>query len=171
MPSICELIHILKDAGTEEDSINEYASSIWNLANYLGEAIGPFLGGFLTSKYNFTTSCTSISFINIVFAVTFYYLNKESINKDLKISSEEKVEEGNKLNILINNLNNDFSRVEENGNGEKKENMDCNKNNLIIKRRNTLKMIEVDLSSNKKVKNSILVRRFSCYDNFLSLNK
>jgi hypothetical protein len=83
VPSICELIDILKKQKTEENSVNDIASSVWNLANYIGEAVGPFLGGVITSNYSFSASCVAISFINICFGFAYGLYNQEHIKKDL----------------------------------------------------------------------------------------
>jgi len=83
VPSICELINYLKQQGTEENSVNDIASSIWNLANYIGEALGPFLGGVITSNYSFSASCEAISLINFLFGVAYGLFNQEFIKKDL----------------------------------------------------------------------------------------
>jgi MFS family permease len=83
VPSISELINILKSLDTDENSVNDMASSIWNLANYIGEALGPFIGGAITSSYSFNDSCIAISFINLAFGGAYYIFNKVYIQKNI----------------------------------------------------------------------------------------
>lgn len=84
VPSICELINILKENNkNESDKCNDIASSIWNLAVYSGESLGPLIGGYVTSISSFGSSCTFISLINCVFATSYFYLNRSYISEDL----------------------------------------------------------------------------------------
>lgn len=103
VPSICEIINILNQDKTDENSVNEIATSIYNLANYVGEALGPFIGGLLTTNFSFHFSCVSMSILNLLFfsSYSLFYLKyiKDDLSKFLNNSTV--TEEENKIDSLI----------------------------------------------------------------------
>jgi hypothetical protein len=85
VPSICDIIKSLKEKheDIDDDKCNDVASTVWNLAVYSGESIGPTLGGYLTNASEFTNSCIWVSSLNLIFAI-FYFLNtKKEIFEDI----------------------------------------------------------------------------------------
>jgi hypothetical protein len=74
------MIDILKTKKNyDEENANNMASAIFNLAIQLGEAIGPTLGGYITNKRNFATSCVFVSISNLGFCFLFAGYNYKSI--------------------------------------------------------------------------------------------
>lgn len=64
------------------DGGKDLATSIWNLSINIGDSLGPSLGGVISSTTNFEKCCTSISFINFIFALVFYfYFNKKNLKE------------------------------------------------------------------------------------------
>lgn len=124
MPSICELIRILKELNTDENSVNEIATSIYNLGNYIGETLGPFLGGFITANYSFSSSCGFISFLNFIFSCAYFLFNSNQIQIDIrKYLQNTRYRLNNKLNI---------NKIKEKYKGWRKLSIELN--NLPIKR-------------------------------------
>lgn len=85
VPSICEIIKNLKEnhPDIDEDKCNDVASMAWNMAVYSGESIGPILGGYITKNYNFSTSCVSVSLLNLSFLLAFIILRKSRILSEI----------------------------------------------------------------------------------------
>ncbi len=85
VPSICDIIKSLKENhdDVDEDKCNDIASTVWNLAVYSGESIGPMLGGYLTNSYDFTTSCVWVSAINLIYAFIFFICTRKEIFQDI----------------------------------------------------------------------------------------
>lgn len=85
VPSICDIIRSLKDKyeDMEEDKCNDIASTVWNLAVYSGESIGPTLGGYLTNKSEFTNCCIWMSSLNLVYAVFYFFSTRKEIFEDI----------------------------------------------------------------------------------------
>lgn len=63
--------------------MNDFASSLWNLGNYSGEAVGPLIGGVITTKYSFVMSCYAVSLINFVFALIYSIYIRAFIKNDI----------------------------------------------------------------------------------------
>ena len=93
VPSICELINVLNKYGVKEDFVNDIASSIWNLGNYLGEAFGPLIGGIVTARYSFPMSCNVVSIINFFFGLIYSIYARKMIKDEIfnenKISKKQ----------------------------------------------------------------------------------
>lgn len=89
IPALCEIVNVLKSLNTEESIINETATSIHNFGIYIGEAFGPFIGGYLTTKYDFTGSCYFISLLNFLFTVLYVLMNTNL--KDLLLPKKENI--------------------------------------------------------------------------------
>ncbi len=83
IPSMHELMYILNDLKAEENSVNDTASSIWNFAIDMGETFGSLTGGVITANYSFSSSCVSMSLINICFGLAYGLFNQNHIKKDI----------------------------------------------------------------------------------------
>jgi hypothetical protein len=80
VPAICDMIDTLKSKkGYDEESANNLASALYNLAINLGESIGPTLGGYISNKRDFVTSCIYVSFLNLTYSILFCGYNFKSI--------------------------------------------------------------------------------------------
>ena len=85
IPGIVDLMDIMKNKlHVDENSANDMASGMYNLAVNLGEAIGPILGGYFTNKNGFESACYSISTINLVFARCFFFYNWPYLKEEYK---------------------------------------------------------------------------------------
>lgn len=85
VPSICDIIKSLKENhdDIDDDKCNDIASTVWNLAVYSGESIGPILGGYLTNASEFSTSCMWVSSLNLIFAIFYFFSTRKEIFQDI----------------------------------------------------------------------------------------
>lgn len=75
---------------------------------YVGEAVGPFIGGYLTSSYDFKSSCVTISVLNVIFSVAYSSYNFQSMKSDIQnfLSKEpHKKVDPLVLDVLVSNTN------------------------------------------------------------------
>lgn len=77
---IFDMLEILKKE-FEMDNIraSDHASAIYNIGLYLGESLGPIIGGSVSYYENFETSCLYIGLINAFFAFVFWYFVRNKI--------------------------------------------------------------------------------------------
>ena len=80
VPAICDMIETLKTKKNyDEETANNMASAIYKLGLNFGEVIGPIIGGYITNKRNFSTSCVYVSMINFMYCVIFGAYNYKRI--------------------------------------------------------------------------------------------
>jgi hypothetical protein len=82
--------------------------ALFNLGINLGDALGPILGGVVTSSYGFEKSCVFIGIMNLLYSCIFAYNNLEYIKKHIyeprqEETPDEPYEEPSKK-ILIGNV-------------------------------------------------------------------
>ena len=65
--------------GHDEESANNLASALYNLGVNLGEAIGPTIGGYITNKRDFATSCIYVSILNNIYSILFFVFNYRNV--------------------------------------------------------------------------------------------
>ena len=73
----------VKSNNIEEKTANDIASAMNNLSVSIGDFIGPILGGYLTSKYNFKNCCLFIFWIIFFYFIVFTFFFFEDIKKDI----------------------------------------------------------------------------------------
>ena len=93
VPALLNLSKELKklDPNLDEFTASDVASTLYTIVTDLGDSIGPFLGGFLSSRFGFKYCCLIISVCIFIFLVIFilYFFKeiKEGINQ-AEIESE-----------------------------------------------------------------------------------
>ena len=101
------------DPNIDELTANDISSAINNLTLDLGEFIGPIIGGFFTSRYNFKYCCFFVFLFGIVISGLFFLFFFSNIKDDLKILLTKKQNiEGLDKNIIKGDVlynNNDNS--------------------------------------------------------------
>ena len=108
IPGLLALSKEIKANNIEEKTSNDISSAMNNLSVSIGDFIGPILGGFLTSKYNFKYCCLFISFISLFYFIAFTFFFFKDIKSD--ISSKLFSKKNNKiinasLKLISNSLN------------------------------------------------------------------
>jgi hypothetical protein len=76
----------------KENAANDMASALFNYGIYVGESIGPILGGSISNFRGFESACYYMSFMNIFYVFLYYLINRESITDYYSITTEEKRE-------------------------------------------------------------------------------
>ena len=72
IPAIIEIIFILtSELKLEESTCQDLGSAIFNLGQYLGETIGPLIGGYLVEKNGFIIGCQYNSGYNCTFGLIY----------------------------------------------------------------------------------------------------
>lgn len=81
VPSICEFMETLKEnePHLSDEFCSDFASISWNLATYTGESLGPIMGGFISTKSNFTVSCLSTSMLNLSYLSVYLIFARKRI--------------------------------------------------------------------------------------------
>lgn len=97
------LVALAKNIRKIDDSIddltsNDISSAINNLTIDVGEFIGPIVGGFFTSRYDFKYCCYYIFLIGIIYSIIFVLYFISNIKDDIKniLSPKSKFEEAGK---------------------------------------------------------------------------
>ena len=82
------------DPNIDELTANDISSSINNLTLDLGEFIGPIIGGFFTSRYDFKYCCFFMFLLGIIISGMFFLYFFSNIKEDLKIllTKKQKIE-------------------------------------------------------------------------------
>ena len=90
------------DQNIDELTANDISSAINNFTIDVGEFIGPIIGGFFTSRYNFKICCYIIFCINITINAIFFLYFFKNIKDDIRnINLSRK----NNKEIIDNNMN------------------------------------------------------------------
>ena len=105
------LLNIINKISPNKDeiSLNDISSTLNNITIDIGGFIGPIIGGFITTKYNFNICCL------IMFTVSFIYLIVFIIYFWEKIKNDD-FEEKDEIKFIINN--NEQEKLIENKNEE-----------------------------------------------------
>ena len=75
----------------DQNTINDIASAIFNLFISIGDLLGPIIGGFFSSHFNFQISCFAIFTIFFIYFVLFIcFYNKDNKNEDDKSLNNNK---------------------------------------------------------------------------------
>ena len=97
------LVALAKNIRKIDDNIddltsNDISSAINNLTIDVGEFIGPIVGGFFTSRYDFKYCCYYIFLIGIIYSIIFVLYFISNIKDDIKniLSPKSKFEEAGK---------------------------------------------------------------------------
>jgi hypothetical protein len=90
VPAICEMIDTLKEKmNIDDETSNNMASALFNLAVNLGEAIGPVYGGYIAGVRSFETSCITTSFILFLYCIIFGGYHYKGIKEYLENPPQE----------------------------------------------------------------------------------
>jgi hypothetical protein len=99
VPAICDMIETLKTKKNyDEDNANNMASAIFNFGVNFGEAIGPTLGGYITNKRDFGTSCVYVSILNLMYCILLGGYNYKSIIEYV-VSNDKEITPGDYRNM------------------------------------------------------------------------
>ena len=112
------------DSSIDELTANDISSAINNLTIDIGEFLGPIVGGFLTSRYNFKFCCLFIFIIGFIYSFIFFgyffknikedILSDLNIKKDIKEISLDKNSDNDSskhdLNLSYNYMSNNIFR-------------------------------------------------------------
>ena len=95
-----------KDPSTDELTANDISSAINNLTIDIGEFLGPIVGGFLTSRYDFKLCCfiifiISISYSGIFFVYFYSYIKEDIINYVTGKTTKKEIIDVNKIKGII----------------------------------------------------------------------
>jgi MFS family permease len=86
IPGLVALSHNIRkfDSNIDELIANDISSTFNSLTIDIGEFIGPIIGGFYTSKYDFKYCCFIIFLFGIIYSVIFigYFIN--TIKEEIK---------------------------------------------------------------------------------------
>jgi predicted MFS family arabinose efflux permease len=74
VPALINMSTYLKkyDPFLDELTANDIASTLYSLANNIGDFVGPTLGGFLSSKFGFKSCCVILSFLFFFYLIIYY---------------------------------------------------------------------------------------------------
>jgi len=93
------------DENIDELTSNDISSAINNLTIDVGEFIGPIVGGFFTSRYDFKYCCYIIFMIGIIYSIIFILYFISNIKEDIKnILSEKPIFEDAEKKIVDNEV-------------------------------------------------------------------
>ena len=97
------------DSTIDEFTANDISSAINNLTIDIGEFLGPIVGGFLTSRYNFKVCCYIIFVISISYSFIFFLYFFSYIKEDIYnyIDRKNKEKEKKDINEKEGNVDND----------------------------------------------------------------
>ena len=87
IPGLVALAKIIRQIDPNIDALtaNDISSAINNLTIDIGEFIGPIIGGFFTSRYDFEYCCFFVFLIGIIYSVIFIIYFFLNIKDDLKM--------------------------------------------------------------------------------------
>lgn len=104
---ILDLLDTLKfDKKIDNLRASDYTSAIYNIALYLGESLGPIIGGLISYYEGFELCCISIGVLNIIFAILFTIFIKNLLSHEevkcypLMKSKSDLVEEHQQLSFI-----------------------------------------------------------------------
>ncbi len=82
IPAIVDFMDTLKEKfKIEENAANDMSSALFNFGIYVGETIGPILGGSITNFKGFESTCYHISLINLSYVLIYYVLNRDNVKR------------------------------------------------------------------------------------------
>ena len=105
------LTNIIKKISPNKDEItlNDISSTLNNITIDIGGFIGPIIGGFLTTKYNFNICCFIIFFVSCIYLIIFFVYFYKDIKNDLYIifgkGEDSKEDNSNEKALLIEKKN------------------------------------------------------------------
>ena len=105
------LTNIIKKINPNKDEItlNDISSTLNNITIDIGGFIGPIIGGFLTTKYNFNICCFIIFFVSCVYLIIFFVYFYKDIKNDLYLifgkREDNKEDNSNEKALLIEKKN------------------------------------------------------------------
>ena len=105
------LTNIIKKISPNKDEItlNDISSTLNNITIDIGGFIGPIIGGFLTTKYNFNICCFIMFIISCVYLIIFFVYFYKDIKNDLHlifgIKDENKEDNSTEKEMLIEKKN------------------------------------------------------------------
>ena len=109
VPALINMSTYLKeyDPLLDELTANDIASTLYSLANNIGDFVGPTLGGFLSSKFGFKSCCVILSFLFLFYLIIYYLIIRSSeLKEEIKEDNSNKgKEEINKTISSIDNQN------------------------------------------------------------------
>jgi MFS family permease len=81
------LVNIIKKISKKKDevSLNDISSTLNNITIDIGGFVGPIIGGFLTTKYNFNICCIIMFISSFVYLIIFLFYFYENIKNDVHI--------------------------------------------------------------------------------------
>ena len=81
------LVNIIKKISKKKDevSLNDISSTLNNIMIDIGGFVGPIIGGFLTTKYNFNICCIIMFISSCVYLIIFLFYFYENIKNDVHI--------------------------------------------------------------------------------------
>ena len=101
IPGLVALSENIKSIDTNIDELiaNDISSAINTLTIYIGEFIGPIIGGYLTSKYDFKYCCYFMFLIGCAFSVIFILSFLVNIKNEIQLFINSK---GNEVQTFLN---------------------------------------------------------------------
>ena len=105
------LTNIIKKISPNKDEVtlNDISSTLNNITIDIGGFIGPIIGGFLTTKYNFNICCFIIFFVSCIYLIIFFVYFYKDIKNDLYIifskKEDNKEDNSNEKELLIEKKN------------------------------------------------------------------
>ena len=97
------------DSKIDELTANDISSAINSLTISIGDFIGPIIGGFLTSHYNFKVCCFIIFLFGFIYSIIFILYFFKNIKEDIStLMTNEKNEKENIINNDIFNKDSSF---------------------------------------------------------------
>ena len=76
VPGLINMSNFLKvyDKYLDDPTANDIASTLYTIANNIGDFIGPTLGGFLSSKFGFKYCCLILSIFFLLYLIIYYLI-------------------------------------------------------------------------------------------------
>ena len=150
VPGLINMSNYLKfyDNTLDELTSNDIASTLYSLANNIGDFIGPTLGGFLSTEFGFKNCCIILSLLFGIYLV--YYSWYFCSSKDLSDIKEKNINEiRDEINISLSvhtndNLNKTFFGV---NNLFMNHSFHMAKKFLVVKRKSNNKLNHTLISS------------------------
>ena len=101
------------DENIDELTANDIASAVNTLTIYIGEFIGPIIGGFFTSRYGFEYCCYIMFLTGCVFTVVFLLSFFKDIKNELENAFKKR---DNEVQILLNDSSSREGLIDDKGN-------------------------------------------------------
>lgn len=102
MPVLIDINSLLKNKyNYDENSAHDISSSIYLLALFLGDSIGPIMGGYLTQIRDFEYSCSITGIINLIFFIFLIFLYKTELQERIIYFKENYINKNNYENLHV----------------------------------------------------------------------